>query len=114
MRSHLVVISAPSFAFLDRVVEAHESVLVQALRSELAVEGLDERIVRRLARSAEVQFGMSRSSVTRANSPLSWRISASLPVSPDTTFASCRFLAYSECGLTRAAARPPMPHTRVQ
>jgi len=52
------------------------------------------------AKYAVAFFRMSRSSVTRANSRFSWRISASLPTSPDTTFASCRFHAYSECALT--------------
>ena len=53
--SFLVVVSTPSLAFLHGVVEAHEPVLVQALRPELAVEAFDERIVGRLARPAEVQ-----------------------------------------------------------
>ena len=35
--------------------QAHEVVLVQAFRPELAVEGLDERIVRRLSRPQEVK-----------------------------------------------------------
>ena len=55
MRSHLVVVPAPSLAFSDRVVEAHEPVLVQAFRPELAVEGLDERVVRWFAGPAEVE-----------------------------------------------------------
>jgi len=55
MWSHLIVVSTPSLAFSNRVVEAHEPVLVQAFRSELAVEGLDERVVGRFARPAEAQ-----------------------------------------------------------
>lgn len=55
MRSHLVIVPTPSLAFSDRVVEATEQVSVQALRSELVVQGVDERIFRRLAWSAEVQ-----------------------------------------------------------
>ena len=55
MRSHLVVVSAPSLAVSRCVVAAHEPVLVQALRPELAVERLDERIVRSPAGSAEVE-----------------------------------------------------------
>ena len=47
--------SAPSLAFLDRVVETHELVLVQTLRPKLAVEGLDDRVVGRLARAAKVE-----------------------------------------------------------
>lgn len=41
-----------------------------------------------LAKYAVAFFGMSRSSVTLASSRFSWRISASLPASPDTTFAN--------------------------
>ena len=52
---HLVIVSAPSLAFSDRVVEAHEPVPVQAFRPELAIERFDERVVGRLARSAEVE-----------------------------------------------------------
>lgn len=53
-----------------------------------------------LAKYAVAFFEMSRSSVTRASSRFNWRISASLPAWPDTTFASYRFQAYSECWLT--------------
>jgi hypothetical protein len=52
---------------------------------------------------------MSRSSVTRASSRFNCRISASLPASPDTTFANCRFHAYSECVLTPSPAKFPLP-----
>jgi transposase InsO family protein len=38
MWPNLIVVSTPSLAFSHRVVEAHEPVLVQALRPELAVE----------------------------------------------------------------------------
>ena len=55
MRSYFVVVSTPSLAFSDRVIQAHEPVRVQAFRPELAVEGLDERIVGRLARPREVE-----------------------------------------------------------
>ena len=55
MWSHLAIVSAPTFAFSDRVVEAHESVLVQALRPELSVEAFDERVVRRRTRQREIQ-----------------------------------------------------------
>ncbi len=55
MWPNLVVVSAPSLAFSHRVVEAHEPVLAQAFRAELAVEAFDERIVGRLARPAEVE-----------------------------------------------------------
>jgi hypothetical protein len=55
MRSHLVAVSAPSLAFSDRVVEADESMLVQAFHPKLAIKGLDERFVRRLAEPAKVE-----------------------------------------------------------
>lgn len=55
MWPHLVVVAAARLAFSDRVVEAHEPVLVQALHAERAVEGLDERVVGRLAMAAEVE-----------------------------------------------------------
>src|SRR6201996_4709424 len=55
MRSDLIVVSTPSLAFFDRLVEAHEPVCIQALGPEASVEGFDERIVRRLARPREVQ-----------------------------------------------------------
>jgi transposase len=35
--------------------------------------------------------------VTRASSRFNWPISASLPKSPDTCLASCRFHKYNEC-----------------
>lgn len=59
MWPNFVVVSAPSLAFSHRVVEAHEPVLVQALRPELAVEAFDERVVGRLARPAEVERHVS-------------------------------------------------------
>src|SRR4051812_3218379 len=55
VRTHLVVVSMPSLAFYTRLVEAEEPVRVQALRSELAVERFDERVVSRLAWPAEVE-----------------------------------------------------------
>ena len=51
VRTHLVVVSMPSLAFCARLVEAEEPVRVQALRSELAVERFDERVVGSIARS---------------------------------------------------------------
>jgi len=50
MGSHFVLVSSPSLAFSARVVEAHEPMLVQAFRPELAVEAFDERIVGPLAK----------------------------------------------------------------
>jgi hypothetical protein len=47
--THLVMVSAPGLAFCARFVEAHEPVGVQALCSELAVEGFDEGVIRRFA-----------------------------------------------------------------
>lgn len=44
------IVSTPSFAFPDRVVEAKQSVLIHAFRPELAVERFDERVVGRRAR----------------------------------------------------------------
>ncbi len=53
--SLLVVVSTPSLAFSPRVVEGHEPVCVQTLRSELAVERFNEGIVGRLAWPGEVE-----------------------------------------------------------
>jgi hypothetical protein len=50
-----VVVSTPSLALRPRIVEAHEPVRVQALRPELPVQALDERVVRRLARPGEIE-----------------------------------------------------------
>ena len=49
MRSVLVVVSTPSLQFFLRVCKAHEPVRVQAFGPELAVERLDEAVVRGLA-----------------------------------------------------------------
>lgn len=49
------MVSAPSFAFSHRVVEAYEPVLVRAFRPELVVEKLHVRVIRRLSRAAEVE-----------------------------------------------------------
>jgi hypothetical protein len=38
VRSLLVVVSTPSLAFSSRIIEAHEPMRVQTLRSEFAVE----------------------------------------------------------------------------
>src|ERR1700741_5276838 len=50
----LVVVSTPSLAFPPRFVEAHETMRVEALGAELAVQALDEGIVGRVAGPAEV------------------------------------------------------------
>ena len=52
--SYLIVVSTPSLAFSPRLVEAEEPVGIQALGPELAVQALDEGIVRRLSRATEV------------------------------------------------------------
>jgi len=53
--THRVVVSTPSLAFCAGVVETQEPVGVQAFRSELAVERLDEGIVGRFAWPDEVK-----------------------------------------------------------
>jgi len=53
--SFFVVVSTPSLAFSAGVVEGEEPSRVQAFGPDLAVEGLGEGVVRRLARSAEVE-----------------------------------------------------------
>ena len=60
MWPNLAIVSVPSLAFSHGVVEAHEPVLVQALRPELAVEQFDEHVVGRLARPAEVERHVAR------------------------------------------------------
>lgn len=49
MGPDFVVVSTPILHFLPGVVKVQEPVRVQAFGSELAVEGFDEAIVRRLA-----------------------------------------------------------------
>ena len=51
----LIVVSTPFLHFPPGVVKAHKPVRVQTFRSELAVEGFNEAIVRRRSSSAEVQ-----------------------------------------------------------
>ena len=53
--SNLVVVSTPFLHFLPGVVKAHEPVSIQTFGPELAVEGLDEGIVSRLAGPGEVE-----------------------------------------------------------
>ena len=51
----MVVVGSPLRDFVSRICQAQESVLIEAAVSELAVEALDERILRRLARLDEGQ-----------------------------------------------------------
>ena len=51
---HLILVSTLSLAFSLRLVGAQEPSGVQALGPELAVQALDEGIVRRLSRATEV------------------------------------------------------------
>jgi hypothetical protein len=53
--SDLVVVSTPSIQFFAGIGKAHEPVHVQAFRPELAVERLDEAVVRGLARPGELR-----------------------------------------------------------
>ena len=53
--SFLVVVSAPILHLQASVVKAHEPMSVQAFAAELAVERLDERIIRWLAGPREVE-----------------------------------------------------------
>src|SRR3954454_25324208 len=55
VRAHLVVVLAPILHFRAGVVTRQEPVRVQALGPEAPVEGFDERVVGRLARTREVQ-----------------------------------------------------------
>ena len=55
MWPHLVIVSTPSLAFSNRIVEAHEPVLVQAFSAELAVDAFDECVVGRRTGPREVQ-----------------------------------------------------------
>ena len=55
VRANLVVVSPRSVALRPRVVKAYEPVRVQALRPELPVQALDERVVGRLSRPGEIQ-----------------------------------------------------------
>lgn len=49
------MVSTPILHLCPRVVKTHESVGVQALGAELAIETLDVAVVRRLARPGEVE-----------------------------------------------------------
>jgi hypothetical protein len=51
----LVLVSTPILHFLPGVVKAQEPMCVQAPAPELAVEGFDEAVVRRLTGPREVQ-----------------------------------------------------------
>ena len=53
----LVIVFTPILHFLSRVVKTHEPVGVQAFRSELAVEALDEAVIVWLAWSRVPQAG---------------------------------------------------------
>jgi hypothetical protein len=55
----LIAVPTPSLAFSQGVVDAHKPVSVQTFHSELAVEGLDKGVVRRLA-SHEKSSAMPR------------------------------------------------------
>lgn len=55
MSAHLIIVSPPTLAFSDRIVKAHEPVLVQTLRPELAVEAIDERVIGRRTKPRAVQ-----------------------------------------------------------
>ena len=53
--SFFVVASVPTLAFSAGVVEGEETDRVQAFGPDLVVEGVGERVVRRLIGTAEVQ-----------------------------------------------------------
>ena len=55
MRAFFVVVPAPILHFFLRVRKVHEPMRIQTLRTEAAVEGLDEGIVGRLSRAREVK-----------------------------------------------------------
>src|SRR5688572_7347206 len=56
MRSDLVIVSTPVLQFLLGVIQRQEPMCVQALGPEPAIECLDERIVRRLARREQISM----------------------------------------------------------
>ena len=56
MRSMFVVIPTPGLDLLCGVIQRQEPMLVQTLQTEPGIERLDKRVVRRLARTAEVQL----------------------------------------------------------
>jgi len=51
VRAVVVVVYSPRLAFSTSIGKVHEPVGIQALRSELAIQALDEGIVRRFARA---------------------------------------------------------------
>ena len=55
MGSYFVVLPPPILQFPPRVVERQEPVRIQALRPQAPIERLDESVVRRLPRPAEIQ-----------------------------------------------------------
>ena len=55
VRANLVVVLAPSLHLFAGIGKRHEPMGVQAFRPELAVERLDEAVVRRLSWPREVQ-----------------------------------------------------------
>ena len=56
MRALLVVVSTPSLKFFPGVVKAEEPMGVQALGPQAPVEGLDEGVVSRFARSGKFRM----------------------------------------------------------
>ena len=54
--AQLIIVFAPCFTDLLRLIERGEPVLIQALLPQPAVEALDERIIGGLARAAEFQL----------------------------------------------------------
>lgn len=45
MRSHLVVVSTPTFKLFSRVCQRHEPKRIQAFGAQSAVKRLDERVI---------------------------------------------------------------------
>ena len=55
MRPILIVVSAPILQLLSGIGKRHEPMRVQTLRPELAIEGLNERVIRGFTRPGQVQ-----------------------------------------------------------
>ena len=55
VRTKLIVVSTPLLHLLAGIVKRQEPMGVQALRAELAIERLDERVIGRFARPREVK-----------------------------------------------------------
>jgi hypothetical protein len=54
----LIIVSPPFFNLLPGILQTQKPRFIQALQTETGIKGLDVSVIRRLARSGEVQLNM--------------------------------------------------------